>query len=237
MSKKTEPQAQTANLAILMDGLQYRFRNQKLLEKALRHRSCSSNNNERFEFLGDAILSFVITTELFKRFPLAQEGKLSRLRSTLVNEAALSKFGKQLQLDQFIQLGTGETHAGGAKRPSILSDSFEAIIGAIYLDSDIKTCYQVVLNWYISTLDALSLDKVYKDPKSILQELLQGKNLDLPKYELINSSGKDHLKVFQVACTTSLVKKPIIKKASSIRKAEQASAQAMLDEIHKESIS
>lgn len=230
----TEEKSNKNNLNRLMDQIGYLFKEPVLLEKAMRHRSCGKNNNERLEFLGDAILSFIIAAELYHRFPTIKEGKLSRLRSTLVNETALAKLAEKFNLQQFICVSPGEKRTGGTARPSIMADGIEAMIGAIYLDSNITIARKTVLSWYKDMLNDLSLDKEYKDPKSILQEFLQSKGEPLPEYKLLKTEGKQHKKLFIISCRVSLLDHEIKAEATSIRKAEQNAAEIALKKLHYE---
>lgn len=219
------------DLSELMHKIDYQFKGIILLRMALSHRSCGKVNNERLEFLGDSLVNFVIAHELFKRFPSAQEGQLSRLRAYLVRGETLAEIAKEFDLSRYIKLGAGEFKSGGAYRVSILSDAVEAIIGAIFLDSDLETCYAKVTNWYQERLSELSLEELYKDPKSLLQELVQSKQLPLPEYDLVKITGKEHKQKFIVECKIVLLDKPIQGEGTSRRKAEQAAARAALEEL------
>lgn len=211
--------------------LGYTFNNKQLLEAALTHRSFGKENNERLEFLGDSILNFTIGEQLFNQFPTAAEGQLSRLRANLVRGETLTKVAKELELGPHLRLGTGEQKSGGEQRTSILADSVEAIIAAIYLDANMETCQQQILIWFKKYLNKVSLDRLEKDPKSELQEFLQSKQLPLPEYELINVSGKDHAQIFEVACKVAPLEEPMTAKNTSRRKAEQDAAAKTLSEL------
>lgn len=216
----------------LMNSIQYNFRNLALLELALCHRSFGKQNNERLEFLGDSLLNFIIASELYKQFPTAKEGQLSRLRSYLVCEAALAEVAQKFELGPALRLGTGEKKSGGAERPSILADAVEALIGAIYLDGGLKECYTRVTGWYKEHLACLSLNnEVYKDSKSRLQELLQSQKYPLPKYRLIGMKGEEHHQVFIIECRNALLDHPIMAEGTSRRKAEQKAAELVLKEL------
>lgn len=212
----------------LTQKLTYEFNDVTLLVRALSHRSMGNNNNERFEFLGDSIVNFVIAAQLFKQFPGAQEGQMSRLRASLVKRDTLADLARILDLSDYLLLGPGEMKTGGARRDSILADAMEAIVGAIYLDSDINTCSRCILTWYDSLLLNLSLENSHKDSKTELQEILQAKHKSLPKYELIEVKGEEHNQRFRVKCSCDLVKEVVEGQGSSRRKAEQDSAQKML---------
>jgi len=215
----------------LMNKIKYDFRDISLLTTALSHCSCGKTNNERLEFLGDSLVNFIVAHELFKRFPSAQEGQLSRLRAFLVKGETLAAIAKEFDLSQYIHLGSGELKSGGAYRISILADAVEAIIGAIFLDSDLEACYAKVAQWYQERINALSLEEVYKDPKSLLQELVQAKQLPLPEYHLVKIAGKEHQQKFIVACKIKLLDKPCQGEGTSRRRAEQAAASAALEEL------
>ncbi|SVD29660.1 uncharacterized protein METZ01_LOCUS382514, partial [marine metagenome] len=176
----------------LQKNISYQFNNIDLLKQALTHRSVSKNNNERLEFLGDSILGCVISRELYQRFPLIDEGQLSRLRSNLVRGQTLAKLAKTINLSETLVLGQGELKSGGFRRESIQADAFEAILGAIFLDSDYLTVSSVVLKLYKDLLNDASPEDSLKDFKTQLQELLQKKGYSLPQYELIKTKGQDH---------------------------------------------
>jgi len=178
--------------------LDYRFDAPGLLRTALTHRSAGRDNNERLEFLGDAVLSAVVSRALYERFPRAAEGVLTRLRAELVREAALASIARELDLGQHMHLGQGEMRSGGFRRDSILADGFEAIVGAIYLDGGWPACESTLLPLLESRLAALD-DKPAKDAKTELQELLQGRGLPLPRYEMTGTMGDDHSKTFSRA--------------------------------------
>lgn len=217
--------------AQLMHKINYEFKDVSLLNTALSHRSCGKTNNERLEFLGDSLVNFITAHELFKHFPSAQEGELSRLRAFLVRGETLALIAKEFDLSKYICLGSGELKSGGAYRVSILADAVEAIIGAIFLDSDLEVCYAKVAEWYQNRIDGLSLEEVYKDPKSLLQELVQAKQLPLPEYNLVKIVGKEHQQKFIVECKINLLDKPCFGEGTSRRRAEQAAASAVLEEL------
>ena len=219
------------NLKLLQKKLNYQFSDIKQLETALTHRSASSKHNERLEFLGDALLGSVIAYRLFEQFPQANEGQLSRLRSFLVKEKALFELAQELELGDFLRLGGGELKSGGFRRASILSDTFEAIIGAVYLDSDFSTTQNFVLGLYQRKLDELSLEMAQKDPKTRLQEWLQARNIETPDYEVIRSSGKDHAKIYWVRCKVEYRSFESEGEGASRRKAEQDAATKILEKI------
>jgi len=219
------------DLAKLSQSLGYQFRDESLLQTALTHSSFGQGHNERLEFLGDSILGWVIADALFKRFPHAREGQLSRLRAGLVKGVTLAKVARELQLGHYLRLGQGEMKSGGFRRDSILADAFEAIIGAIFLDSDIATCQQIILVLFAGRLDAQTLDDTLKDPKTRLQEFLQSRKQPLPDYRILSTSGKDHEQVFRVACEVESIAEPFEAEGTSRRYAEQAAAQMALDAL------
>lgn len=215
----------------LMDKIGYTFKDICLLETALSHRSFGDANNERLEFLGDSLVNFIIANELFERFPKAQEGQLSRLRAYLVRGETLAEIAYEFDLSKYLRLGTGESKSGGAYRVSILADAVEAIIGAIFLDSGMVACYDIVAEWYKKRIDDLSLDNIHKDPKSLLQELVQSKQLPLPVYKLISVVGKEHEQRFLVECDVKLLDHSVKGEGTSRRRAEQVAANAVLEEL------
>lgn len=180
--------------------LGYQFKNTTLLEMALTHRSIKVKNNERLEFLGDAVLNFVIAAALYQQFDYAAEGELSRVRASLVNEDSLAEIAQGFQLGDYLYLGPGELKSGGARRKSILADALEAIIGAIYLDADMLTCQKIILHWFAARLQSVNIDKNLKDAKSALQEYLQSQKLPLPQYKILLITGEAHAQHFQIAC-------------------------------------
>lgn len=215
------------SLDILMRQLKYQFNNIDLLKAALTHRSVRGQNNERLEFLGDSLLNFIVAEVLFHRFQYAKEGDLSRLRANLVKGETLSEIALDLKLSDFLRLGPGELKSGGFHRKSILADAFEAIIGAIYLDSDLDICREKVLQWFESRINAISLS-LEKDPKTRLQEYLQSKHLSLPQYEILSIEGEAHAQVFHIECRVSGLAFVTSSVGSTRRKAEQLAAEKYL---------
>lgn len=209
----------------------YRFSDAALLERALRHRSCGANNNERLEFLGDSILNFIIAAELYERFPQLEEGELTRLRAGLVKQETLAKLARELQLGGMLQLGPGEYRSGGHDRDSILSDAVEALFAAVLLDGDIETARRVVIQLYLPLLESLNPDDVVKDPKTQLQELLQKHALPTPIYEVREINGQAHKQTFIVECRVSGLDETIVGRGSSRRSAEQQAAAKALDRL------
>jgi len=212
-------------------SLGYTFRDGTLLETALTHRSVGSVNNERLEFLGDAVLNAVIAMDLYRRRPDASEGELSRLRASLVRGETLAGVARELGIGDCVRLGEGERKSGGFRRDSILADTVEAIIGAVYLDSDFDTASRFVLEIFAGRLADLPGIEDLKDPKTRLQELLQRDGEALPEYELVNSSGADHARRFTVRCSVPARGVSCEATATSRRKAEQRAASACLDRL------
>ena len=215
----------------LQKNIDYHFSDVALLKQALTHRSANKNNNERLEFLGDSILGCVISQELYHRFPLVDEGQLSRLRSSLVRGQTLAKLAKSINLSETLLLGQGELKSGGFRRESIQADAFEAILGAIFLDSDYVTVSAVILKLYDELLSDASPDDSLKDFKTQLQELLQKKGHSLPIYELIKTKGQDHNAVFYVSCHIKEFNLTVEENAKSIKRAEQACAESILGSL------
>ena len=208
--------------------IDYIFIDQSLLKLALSHCSSGQNNNERLEFLGDAILGFIIADELARRFPLAQEGQLSRFRADLVQRITLADLARELEIGPSLQLGSGELKSGGADRDSILADALEALISAIYLDTGMDSCRKIVLDWFGSRLDKLDTEGQSKDAKTRLQEHLQALKSALPDYEVMEVAGKDHQQTFAVVCRIELLPESVTGYGSSRREAEQEAAEAAL---------
>lgn len=207
----------------------YVFSDPGLLAQALTHRSAGTPHNERFEFLGDALLGAIIAAELYRRWPRADEGALTRARALLVREESLAERARELDLGKHLVMGPGERKTGGHRRDSILADAFEALIAAVHLDAGFEVCRQVVLGWFAAALDALPPPtQVGKDPKTRLQEWMQARQRPLPVYELLAESGDDHARIFVAACSTL---DPPLRgegEGSSRRAAEQAAAQVVL---------
>jgi ribonuclease-3 len=215
-------------LTRLSKKLGYTFNNNDLLLQALTHRSAKGIHNERLEFLGDSILGFVIAEVLYQQFPSHDEGDLTRMRSTLVRGVTLAEIGRGFNLGEYLILGPGELKSGGHRRDSILEDAVEAIIGAVYLDSDNDTAKALVLSWFAERLDIIKPGNEQKDPKTRLQEYLQARKIALPLYEVIHTSGQSHNQQFTVRCTTQVINTEVITNGTSRRKAEQAAAQQVL---------
>jgi ribonuclease-3 len=211
--------------------LNYKFEKPAHLKQALTHCSVGSENNERFEFLGDSILSFVIANELFVQFPLQSEGQLSRLRSFLVRGDMLAEIAKELMLGDFLYLGQGELKSGGFRRASILADALEAVFAAVFLDGGISAAKDVILHLFRSRLDDPNLNDCLKDPKTQLQEFLQAEKYALPEYVLTKVEGDEHNQIFYITCTIQGIKQISYGQGSNRRKAEQLAARTMLEQL------
>ena len=221
-----------SELLVLSKRLGHTFKDSSLLEVAITHRSANRNHYERMEFLGDAILNMVVSDTLYKKFPEATEGQLSRLRASLVKGDNLSKHAKQLELGEYLRLGSGELKSGGFRRKSILADVFESIIGAIYLDAGFDVARQFILNIFQQQIAAVDLSQNLKDPKTQLQEFLQAQGHELPTYEIQSTSGKAHNQTFQVSCEVEVLPALVIGTGTSRRKAEQAAAKQVLEMLN-----
>ncbi len=223
-------------LAVLTRKLGYAFDNLGLPKLALTHRSYDSKKNyERLEFLGDALLGMIVGEALYHRYPNQNEGRLTRMRATLVRQESLVTIAQNLDLSNHLILGVGERKGGGRHRASILADAVESLIGAIYLDSqDIDITRQCVLAWYGDLIDNVNDQKALKDAKSRLQEWLQSKQYDLPNYELVETRGNAPHQIFVVRCQVNLPNCPDITESGESRRiAEQKAAELMINQLHK----
>jgi len=212
----------------LLERLDYTFKDPSLILRALTHRSAGKNHNERFEFLGDSVLGLVITEELFKLFPDATEGELSRMRASLVNGKVLAEIALELELGQYLQLGAGERKSGGKRRSSILSDAVEAIIAAVHLDSGLSDSTRVTKSLFQNRLRTEAFPEQQKDSKTRLQESLQAAGLALPKYTVTEISGEAHDQTFTVECVVTPIKESCFGSGKNKRLAEQAAAEKIL---------
>lgn len=213
-----------ARLKKLEQHIGYEFKNSSLLEQAVTHRSHSSQHNERLEFLGDSVLNFVVASLLYKRFLGIDEGDLSRLRANLVKQATLAEIAQNLSLSDYLRLGEGELKSGGFNRPSILADALEAIFAAVYLDSGFEAAERVVTQQFEALLLNVDPKTLGKDPKTLLQEMLQGRRLDLPLYTVVATHGAAHSQIFDVECRIEKLNITVEANGSSRRAAEQAAA-------------
>ena len=211
--------------------LGYLFIDGDWLKRAITHRSAGSRHNERLEFLGDSILSLVIAEALYHQFPDVSEGDMSRMRATLVREKTLAELAREFDLGEYLILGPGELKSGGFRRESILADTVEAIIGAIYLDAGMEALKPLLLRWYAERLECIRPGADQKDPKTRLQEFLQGRRKPLPSYVVIKVKGEAHNQEFTVQCEIEGEPAPVIGVGSSRRKAEQAAAEKALEQF------
>ena len=209
----------------LQRKLGYSFAQAPLLLQALTHRSHSAPHNERIEFLGDSVLNCCVAQELYQRFGDLKEGELSRLRASLVRQETLAELAQQLELGTYLRLGEGELKSGGFRRPSILADGLEALLGAIFLDGGFPAAQGVIRSLYASLLDHLDPLTMGKDPKTLLQELLQARKIPLPQYAVVATQGAAHNQQFQVECQIPQLAIRTTGFGASRRIAEQEAAQ------------
>lgn len=219
------------NILQLQQRIAYQFSDAQWLKIALTHRSFGKKNNERLEFLGDGALNFIIAHQLYQRFPKSSEGDLSRLRAQLVKEQTLSEIAQTLDLGEMLSLGEGELKSAGWRRPSILADALEAVIGAVYLDGGFSAAEMVVQGLYAHRLDTIDPNVVDKDPKSLLQEWLQSRKIAVPEYTVTHVQGEAHAQVFTVECWVEKFNIRTVGEGTSRRIAEQQAAQVALKEI------
>lgn len=212
-------------------ALGHRFGRPELLRQALTHRSFGSPNNERLEFLGDSILNCVIAAALFNNFAALKEGELSRLRASLVRQESLAEIARNLGLGDLLYLGEGELKSGGAARPSILADALEAIFGAIFIDAGFEAALSVIEQLYGPAMARIDPSDASKDPKTALQEVLQGRHLPLPRYELLATHGEAHAQEFEVECIIPDLRIRSTGRGASRRIAEQQAAQRAMADI------
>jgi ribonuclease-3 len=215
----------------LIVQLGYQFKTPALLAQALTHRSFSGNNNERLEFLGDSVLNFIIAHQLYLRFSKLPEGDLSRLRAQLVKESTLSEIAFSLNIGDALKLGEGELKSAGWRRPSILADALEAIVGAVYSDGGFSAAESLVLNLYAEKLASIDPKMIDKDAKSQLQEYLQGKKMELPEYGVVLIEGEAHAQTFKIECVIDKLNITTVGEGTSRRIAEQQAAQLALEKI------
>ena len=217
----------------LQQHIGYRFSRPELLSRALTHRSHGALHNERLEFLGDAILNCVVAAELFERFAGLSEGELSRLRAHLVREESLHQVAQTLGLGDTLQLGEGELKSGGFARPSILADAFEALIGAVFVDGGFSAARDAICRVYEPLLEGLDPKALGKDPKTLLQELLQAKKIALPQYSVVATHGAAHSQDFEVECLIPQLSVRTTGNGSSRRNAEQEAAMHAFEQIRR----
>ena len=217
--------------AWLKENLDFEFSDQGLMQQALTHRSAPGNNNERLEFLGDAVLQVTISEVVFRARAGATEGQLSRLRSSLVKDSTLAKIAAELKLGDLIILGPGERKSGGHRRASILADALEAIFGAAFLDQGIEAARQVIYKAYGERLENIPQAAELRDPKSRLQEWLQSHAMQLPEYRIDKTSGKAHRQIFDVSCIVADAGLTTSGSGATRRDAEQNAARAMYEQL------
>lgn len=222
-----------ADVHALLKALDYRFNDMALLRRALTHRSHSGQHNERLEFLGDSVLNFVIASLLYEQFPDMDEGDLSRLRANLVKQSALADIAQNLSLSRYLRLGEGELKSGGFRRPSILSDALEAVFGAVFLDGGFTAAQGVVARQYEKILANINPVTLGKDPKTLLQELLQARRRDLPVYTVISTHGAAHDQLFEVECRIEQLDISVTASGSSRRAAEQGAAELAIASLQR----
>lgn len=217
--------------AWLKQSLDYVFSDETLLKRALTHRSAAGANNERLEFLGDSVLQLVISEMVYERRPDSSEGRLSRLRSTLVKDTTLGELGLEIGLGEHLILGSGEKKTGGHRRASILADTVEALFGAVYLDGNLDAARKVIHKAFEERIRALPATAELRDPKSQLQEHLQGLKLALPEYAIEKVTGKAHKQYFEASCTIQSLDLKTLGEGTTRRDAEQEAAAQMLQQI------
>jgi ribonuclease-3 len=222
-----------ARTAALEKRLGHRFGNGALLEQALTHRSYGPQNNERLEFLGDGVLGCAIAQELYTRFPNLSEGKLTRLRASLVREEALADVAGEIGLAGHIRLGEGELASSPQPRPSILADALEALVGAVFLDGGYEAARQSVLHLFGALIERLDPDRPAKDAKTQLQEFLQSARRPLPEYRVVAAKGEAHKLSFEIECVVTDPALTATGTGTSRQRAEQQAAKAMLDKLGK----
>ncbi len=227
----SEPQKLESATAWLKQALHYEFSDETLLKQALTHRSATGDNNERLEFLGDSVLQLVISEMVYEKRPESSEGRLSRLRSTLVKDTTLGELGLEMGLGEHLILGSGEKKTGGHRRASILADTVEALFGAIYLDANLDAARKVIHKAFEDRIRSLPETAELRDPKSRLQEHIQGQKLALPEYAIEKVTGKAHKQFFESSCTISALDLKTLGAGTTRRDAEQEAAANMLEQI------
>jgi len=216
-------------ISALEQRLGYQFANRELLAQAVTHRSHGAVHNERLEFLGDAVLNCTIAQLLFHKFGRLNEGDLSRLRANLVKQQSLAEIAERLELSQFLRLGEGERKSGGFRRPSILADTLEAAVGAVFVDRGFEAAREVITRLFEPVLKSVDPKTLGKDSKTLLQEFLQGKRLPLPQYSVVETRGAAHNQEFEVECTVAKLDISVRGSGRSRRAAEQSAAKLALE--------
>lgn len=224
-------------MSVFLDRLQQQlghvFTHPDLLQQALTHRSFGFPNNERLEFLGDSVLNCVTSIALFDRFADLREGELSRVRASLVRQEALHRLALELQLGECLRLGEGELRSGGFRRPSILADALEALFAAVFLDAGFPAAKNVIDRLYLPLIAEINPATPSKDPKTALQEWLQGRKIALPTYTMVQVLGEAHAQEFEVSCEVPKLSLRTVGRGSSRRAAEQQSAELALAKLRK----
>ena len=221
-----------ASLTDLQRRLQHVFADPRLLQRAVTHRRFSSDHNERLEFLGDSVLNLAVSSLLYERLARLPEGDLSRVRANLVRQETLHQIALRLRLPEVLRLGEGELKSGGLRRPSILADALEALIGAVYLDAGYERAQALVQRLYEGVEITPQMQAAAKDAKTALQEWLQGRKMDLPLYEVVATAGAAHRQSFEVECRIAALDLRARGSGTSRRAAEQAAAAAMLQSLN-----
>lgn len=222
------------NLEGFSAAIGHRFRDTGLLQRALTHRSYSAKNNERLEFLGDSVVNCAVALELYRKFPQLSEGELSRLRASLVSQPSLSAIAQRFRFGEVLLLGEGELKSGGARRPSMLADAVEAVIGATFIDGGFDCAHAVVRTLFSSALDSIDPSTTGKDPKTLLQEYLQGRRLQLPQYTVVAVHGEAHEQLFDVECVIMDLDIRSRGEGSTRRNAEQNAARLAYEQAVRE---
>jgi ribonuclease-3 len=233
VTRKTARGGDLEGLAEIERRLGHRFGNPGLARQALTHRSFGAPHNERLEFLGDSLLNCAVATLLYERFPHLPEGDLSHLRAALVNQASLSEVATTLGLGDRLRLGEGELKSGGFRRPSILADSLEALLGSVFLDAGFEATRGAVARLFAEKLERAANAPLDKDPKTALQEHLQGRGLALPRYAVQKTEGEAHDQTFTVECRVDDLGIVASGRGASRRAAEQSAAQAVVAQLEK----
>jgi len=215
----------------ILERLGVKLSDERLLSQALTHRSAGRAHNERLEFLGDAVLELVVTSWLYRMFPLATEGDLTRLRARLVRKESLAVLAREVGLGAALSLGEGELKSGGRQRDSILADGFEAVLGAVYLDRGLECCEQLLMRLMQPHLAGAVEAAESKDPKTRLQEWLQSRSMPLPEYEVVETHGADHAREFVVHCRIAQADVTVQGLGSSRRQAEQRAAEGAMQRL------
>lgn len=232
----TGPATTAQDMSGLQQLLNYQFNDRQLLSLALTHRSYSSRNNERLEFLGDGVLNFLIAHMIFNAFADIDEGEMSRIRAQLVKEATLSEIANSLHLGDYLRLGEGELKSGGWQRPSVLADALEALFAAVFLDAGYAAADQLAHHLFQHRLSNVNPKSIGKDAKTMLQELLQARKLDLPQYQIVRTEGEAHQQTFFVQCAIPALNVQTQGQGSSRRNAEQMAAQLAFNQISGKSL-